>query len=79
MATFDQHSRSAHCREKEQRSDFCVYKQDCKWCNMLMSDQIAQVSTNIYKIKLEKKSEELVASPYKVDAGVEFHSVEFTI
>ena len=68
MATLDQH---ACCREKGQGSDLCVDKQDCMYYNILMANCIlAQLSTATYKVKEDKKSKKLVASPFLVDAGV---------
>ena len=55
----------ACCSEKGKGSDPCVNKQDCKYCNMLMCDQLTQLSTPTYK-KSEMKH---VASPSLVDAG----------
>ena len=68
-ATFDQHSRCACCKEKGQGYDPCVNKQDCKYCNMLASDQISQLSTPTYKAGKYKKSEKLVTSPSPIDTG----------
>ena len=56
MAGFDTHSFCVHCRDKEKGQDPCVEKLDsaCKFCNILTSDQRAQLSTPSYKLKKEK-------------------------
>ena len=55
MAGFDSHNYCAHCRNKGKGKDPCVEKpdSDCKFCNILTSDQRAQLSTPSYKIKKE--------------------------
>ena len=70
MASFDQHSFCARCREKFKGGDPCVEKKDttqCKFCLALTPEQLAQISTPSYKLKKEKrearKSE--AATPFK--------------
>ena len=43
------------CREKGKGSDPCLSKQDCSFCNLLTSDQCAQLATPSYKLKKEKR------------------------
>ena len=66
MATFE-HSRCAP-GEKGLGSNPCVNKQDCKYFNVLTTDQ--QLSTHLH-IRREKKSDEksAAASLSLVDAG----------
>ena len=47
MASFDQHSFCARCREKD--------TSQCKFCLALTPEQLAQISTPSYKLKKEKR------------------------
>ena len=58
MASFDQHSYCARCREKFKGGDPCVEKKDtsqCKFCLALTPEQLTQISTPSYKLKKEKR------------------------
>ena len=60
MASFDQHSFCARCREKFKGGggDPCVEKKDtsqCKFCLALTPEQLTQISTPSYKLKKEKR------------------------
>ena len=56
MAGFDTHNFCGRCYNKGKGKDPCVEKteSDCRFCNILTSDQRAQLSTPFYKIKKEK-------------------------
>ena len=57
MTRFDTHSNCARCCGKGKGPDCCVEKpenSDCKFCNVLTSDQRSQLSTPSYKLKKEK-------------------------
>ena len=56
MAGFDAHNYCARCRNKGKGHDPCVEKpdSDCKFYNVLTSDQKAQLSTLSDKIKKGK-------------------------
>ena len=57
MASFDQHSYCARCREKFKGGDPCVEKDtlQCKFCLALTPEQLTQISTPSYKLKKEKR------------------------
>ena len=57
MASFDQHSRCARCRDKGHGDDACVKKLPCKFCELLTPEQVLQLSTPTYKLRKEKKQE----------------------
>ena len=57
MASFDQHSRCARCRDKGHRDDACLKKLPCEFCELLTPEQVLQLSTPTYKIRKEKKLE----------------------
>ena len=70
MAIFDQHSYCARCREKNKGKDPCVESKDtssCKFCSAFTPEQLAQISTPSYKIKLEKREarKSVTATPTK--------------
>ena len=69
MAVFNQHNRCARCRRKGQDNDPCVKNLDCNFCNVLTSDQRAQLSTPTYKARKEKKAYKLAASPSEGDTS----------
>ena len=55
MAAFDTHSFCAQCHDKGKGPAPCVANSDCSFCNILTSDQGAQLSTPRYKLKKEKR------------------------
>ena len=57
MASFDQHSRCARCRDKGHGDDACVKKLPCEFCELLNLEQVLQLSTLTYKLRKEKKQE----------------------
>ena len=57
MASFDQHSRCARCRDKEHGDDACVKKLPCDFCELLTPEQVLQLSTPTYKQRKERKQE----------------------
>ena len=57
MASFDQHSRYARCRDKGQGDDACVKKLPCEFCELVTPEQVLQLSTPSYKPRKEKKQE----------------------
>ena len=57
MASFDQHSRCVHCRDKGHGDDACVKKLPCEFCDLLSPEQVLQLSTPTYKLRKEKKQE----------------------
>ena len=57
MASFDQQSRCARCRDKGHGDDACVKKLPCELCELLTPEQVLQLSTPTYKIRKEKKLE----------------------
>ena len=68
MASFDGHSFCTCCRDKGKGKDPCIEKSDttdCKFCNVLIPEQRAQLATPSYKLKKEKhEAKELeVSSP----------------
>ena len=67
MAGFDSHSYCARCCDKEKGKDPCVEKPDadCKFCNLLTSDQKSQLSTPSYQLKKEKRDSKKTATPSK--------------
>ena len=44
MASFDQHSRCARCRDKGLGDDACVKKLPCEFCELLTPEQVLQLS-----------------------------------
>ena len=57
MASFDQHSRCAHCRDKGHGEDACAKKMPCEKCELLTPEQVLQLSTPTYKLRKEKKQD----------------------
>ena len=57
MALFDKHNRCAGCRDKGQGEDPCVRKLPCEYCDLLIPEQVVQLSTPTYKIRKEKQKE----------------------
>ena len=57
MASFDKHSRCAHCRDKGLGEDACVKKLPCEFCELLTPEQVLQLSTPTYKLWKEMKQE----------------------
>ena len=58
VASFDPHDWCARCREKVIGSDPCVRGEEpCKFCVVLIPEQILKVSIPKYKIRKEKKAE----------------------
>ena len=55
MAAFDAHSQCACCHDKGKGNDTCMMHQACSHCNILTSDQQAQLATPSYKLKKEKR------------------------
>ena len=55
MAGFDPHAVCARCRDKKKGTDPCVEKANCRHCNALTPEQLAQLSTPLYKQKKEKR------------------------
>ena len=62
-AGFDQHSHCAR-RHKGQGSDPYVMKQECTFCNVLTTDQKAQLATPSYKLKKDKKADKKDSGNY---------------
>ena len=56
-ASFDQHSRCAHCRDKGHGNDACVKKLPCEFCELLTPEQVVQLATPTYKLRKDKKQE----------------------
>ena len=44
-ASFDNHKKCAHCRDKGVGDDPCVQKRDCQICKAFMPAQLKQIST----------------------------------
>ena len=44
-------------RRRDKASDPCILKQDCIFCNIFTTDQVAQLATPSYKPKKNRKSE----------------------
>ena len=68
----DSHSFCARCRDKGKEKDPSVEKPnttDCKFCNILISEQHSQLSSPSYKIKKEKREarKDNTATPSKDD------------
>ena len=57
MASFDQHSRCARCRDKGHGDDTCVKKLPCEFCELLTPEQVLQLSTPTYKLRKDRKQE----------------------
>ena len=59
MAGFDLHGVCALCRDKKKGKDPCVEKPgaDCPICNSFTPEQLAQLSTPMYKNKKEKRDQ----------------------
>ena len=57
MASFDQHSRCARCRDKGHGDDACVKKLPCEFCELLIPEQVVQLSTPTYKLRKDRKQE----------------------
>ena len=57
MASFDQHSRCARCRDKGHGDDACVKKLPCEFCELLTPEQVLQLSTPTYKLRKDWKQE----------------------
>ena len=55
MASFDKHSRCAHCRDKGNGEDPCVKKLLCEFCELLTPGHIIQLSTHTYKLRKENR------------------------
>ena len=58
MAGFDIYSYCARCHDKGKGLDPCVEKphnSDCKFCNVITSDQCSELSTPSYKLRKEKR------------------------
>ena len=58
MASFDNHKKCAHCRDKGVGDDSCVMKRDCQICKAFMPAQLTQLSTPTYqsrKVHEQKK------------------------
>ena len=67
MASFDKHSRCAHCRDKGHGEDPCVKHLPCDFCDFLTPDQVVQLATPTYKIRKEKqKSKDVLVDPASV-------------
>ena len=54
MAVFDQHT-CARCRDKGQGMDFCMLKEERRYCELLTSEQKLQLSTPAFKLKKEQE------------------------
>ena len=66
MAGFDGHAFCARCREKGKGEEPCIANKDttdCKFCNLLTPEQLAQISTPSYKIKKEKREAKRLDNP----------------
>ena len=65
MAGFDSHSYSACCCDKGKGKDPCVENPDvdCKFCNLLTSDQKSQLSTPSYQLRKEKQDSKKTVTP----------------
>ena len=57
MASFDQHSRCARCRDKGHGDDACVKKLPYEFCELLTPEQVLQLSTPTYKLRKDRKQE----------------------
>ena len=57
MASFDQHSRCARCRDKGHGDDACVKKLPREFCELLTPEQVLQLSTLTYKLRKDRKQE----------------------
>ena len=57
MASFDQHSRCARCRDKGHGNDACVKKLPCEFCELLTPEQVLQLSSPTYKLRKDRKQE----------------------
>ena len=57
MASFDQHSRCACCRDKGHGDDACVKKLPFKFCELLTPEQVVQLSSPTYKLRKDRKQE----------------------
>ena len=57
MASFDQHSRCARCRDKGHGDDACVKKLPCEFCELLTPEQVLQLSMPTYKLRKDRKQE----------------------
>ena len=67
MASFDKHSRCAHCREKGHGDDPCVQNLQCDFCSVLTPEQVLKLSTPTYKLRKEKaKAKEVLVDPSSV-------------
>ena len=58
MASFEEHSYSARCRDKGKGEEPCISNKettDCKFCNVLTPEQRTQLATPSYKLKKEKQ------------------------
>ena len=57
MASFDQHSRCAHCRDKGHGNDTCLKKLPGEFCDLLTPEQVLELPTPTYKLRKERKQE----------------------
>ena len=67
MASFDQHSRCARCRDKGHGDDACVKNLPCEFCELLTPEQVVQLATPTYKLRKDRKQErECLVDPSSV-------------
>ena len=57
MASFDQHSRCARCKDKRHGDNTCVKKLPCDFCELLTPEQVLQLSTPTYKLRKDRRQE----------------------
>ena len=75
MASFDRHSRCAHCRDKGLGEDPCISKLPCEYCKLLTPEQVIQLATPTYKLRKEKeKSKKTLVDPASVTVVAQVES-----
>ena len=67
MASFDNHKKCAHCREKGVGDNSCVQKRDCQICKAFTPAQLKQLSTPTYQSRKERDLKKMASdSPASV-------------
>ena len=63
MASFDGHSKCAHCRDKGVGEDDCVLKKDCAVCKGFTPEQVLQLATPTYRERKSREKKVVAFSP----------------